>query len=59
MADVKTIRTIGIGLMTLAAVAASAAVVWQRQEVRKPEEPAGPERAIPVLDLDQVRSAGL
>jgi hypothetical protein len=56
------IRTLGVGLIALAAIVASLTVVKQRQEEARPSE--GEKRpqhlpASPRVDLDQLRAAGM
>ena len=55
------IRTLGIGLVAVAAVMVSLTFVRQRNEVRRPDPQPTPGRA-PVLSgtkLDAIRTAGL
>jgi hypothetical protein len=56
------IRTLGVGLIALAAIVASLTVVKQRQEeARPPEGEKRPQNlpASPRVDLDQLRAAGM
>jgi hypothetical protein len=57
----EPIRTLGIGLLAVAAVIASLTIVRQRNEGRHPEPPPTPGRA-PLsagINLDAIRTAGL
>jgi hypothetical protein len=57
----ELIRTLGIGLLAVAAVMASLTIVRQRNEERHPEPQPTPGRA-PVsagINLDAIRTAGL
>ena len=57
----ELIRTLGIGLVAVAAVMVSLTFVRQRNEVRRPDPQPTPGRA-PVLsgtNLDAIRTAGL
>jgi hypothetical protein len=56
------IRTLGVSLVAVAALAASMTLVRQRNEQRSPESPPVPDDAAPAaldLNLDAIRSAGL
>jgi hypothetical protein len=56
------IRTLGVGLIAIAAIVASLTVVRQRQEdARPPEGEKRPQHSPPSsrLDLDQLRAAGM
>lgn len=54
------IRTLGIGLVAIAAVVASLTLVRQRNEGQRPEPQPAPDRAPapPGLNLDEIRAAG-
>lgn len=56
------IRTLGVGLIALAAIVASLTVVRQRQEEAHPPEGEKRPQHTPAssrLDLDQLRAAGM
>jgi len=55
------IRTLGFGLIAIAALVASLTIVRQRNEERSEEPQPTPGRApaTPGLNLDAIRSAGL
>lgn len=56
------IRTLGVGLIALAAIVASLTVVKQRQEEARPSEGEKRPQNSPAssrVDLDQLRAAGM
>ena len=61
LSEEERIRTLGIGLVAIAAVMASLTIVRQRSEERHPELPPTPGRApaAPDMNLDAIRTAGL
>jgi hypothetical protein len=57
----ENIRTLGIGLVAIAAVMVSLTLVKQRNEARQPEPEPTPGRAPATtgMNLDAIRTAGL
>ena len=57
----EPIRTLGIGLVAIAAVMASLTIAWQRNEARElePQPAPGGEPITLGMNLDAIRTAGL